>query len=646
MFRRSVPLFHWRSDPDLVEWAGDWGRNGLGSWKAGCDRMALVSMRGVGLAFGGPKLLDAVDWQVERGERVGLVGRNGAGKSTLMRLLGGEIAPDDGEVIRSQGVRIARLPQDVPAGRGGSVFDEVSAGPEATGKAGKPGPTSEPAPAHMVDKILSRMKLDPDIPFASLSSGMKRRVLLAQALVMEPDVLLLDEPTNHLDIESIRWLEDYLLRWDGTLIFVTHDRTFLSRLATRIVEVDRARLFDWSCDYSTFLERKEAALAAEEGQAALFDKRLAEEEVWIRKGIQARRTRNEGRVRALKALREERKDRRDRTGSVKMLAQEADKSGMLVMETKGAGFAYGGRTILEGADLAVMRGDKIGLIGPNGAGKTTLLRLLLGELEPTVGSIRQGTKLEIAYFDQLRAILDEEKTVQENVSDGYDNVVINGQPRHIIGYLQDFLFAPERSRTPVKLLSGGERNRLLLAKLFTKPSNLLVLDEPTNDLDVETLELLESLLIDYNGTVLLVSHDRTFLNNVATSVLSVADGIVRESPGGYDDWLRRTEAEAAAARPQPSTVKAGAVATATATGPNPAGKGRKLTNKERRELDELPKRIELLEIEQRQIHDEMAAPAFFRQEGPLIARTRAKLEAIEADLAATFERWEALEGLA
>ncbi len=603
--------------------------------------MALVSMRGVSLAFGGPKLLDAVDWQVERGERVGLVGRNGAGKSTLMRLLGGEIAPDDGEVIRSQGVRIARLPQDVPEGRGGSVFDEVSAGPEATGRAGKPGPIPEPAPAHMVDKILSRMKLDPDVPFASLSSGMKRRVLLAQSLVMEPDVLLLDEPTNHLDIESIRWLEDYLLRWDGTLIFVTHDRTFLSRLATRIVEVDRARLFDWSCDYSTFLERKEAALAAEEGQAALFDKRLAEEEVWIRKGIQARRTRNEGRVRALKALREERKDRRDRTGSVKMLAQEADKSGMLVMETKGAGFAYGDRTILEGADLAVMRGDKIGLIGPNGAGKTTLLRLLLGELEPSTGSIRQGTKLEIAYFDQLRAILDEEKTVQENVSDGYDNVVINGQPRHIIGYLQDFLFAPERSRTPVKLLSGGERNRLLLAKLFTKPSNLLVLDEPTNDLDVETLELLESLLIDYNGTVLLVTHDRTFLNNVATSVLSVSDGMVRESPGGYDDWLRRTEAEAAAARAQSSVVKAGP----TATGPTPISKGRKLTNKERRELDELPKRIELLEVEQRQIHDEMAAPTFFRQDGAVISRTKARLEAIEAELASTFERWEALEEL-
>ena len=607
--------------------------------------MALVSMRGVSLAFGGPKLLDGVDWQVERGERVGLVGRNGAGKSTLMRLLGGDLNPDDGEVIRPGGVKIARLPQDVPQGRGGTVFDEVAAGPEATAKGGRGvGSSPEPAPPHLVDKILSRMKLDPDAPFGALSSGMKRRVLLAQALVLEPDVLLLDEPTNHLDIESIRWLEDYLLRWDGTLIFVTHDRTFLARLATRIVEVDRARLFDWSCDYPTFLDRKEAALAAEERQAALFDKRLAEEEVWIRKGIQARRTRNEGRVRALKALREERKERRDRTGSANMLAQEAERSGSLVMQTKAAGFAYGDRTIIAGADLAVMRGDKIGLIGPNGAGKTTLLRLLLGQLEPTTGSVRQGTKLEIAYFDQLRAVLDEEKTVIDNVSDGYDNVVINGQPRHVIGYLQDFLFAPERSRTPVKLLSGGERNRLLLAKLFTKPSNLLVLDEPTNDLDVETLELLESLLIDFNGTVLLVSHDRTFLNNVATSVLAVDAGQVRESAGGYDDWLRRSEAEAAAAQ---AASAAAAAATAPKAGPAAgAARGRKLTNKERRELDELPKRIELLEIEQAKLHDEMAAPAFYRQDGATIAQTKARLDAIEADLMTTFERWEALEGLA
>ena len=358
--------------------------------------MALVSMRGVSVAFGGPTLLDRVDWQVERGERVGLVGRNGAGKLTLMRLLHGDLKPDDGEVIRPQGVRIARLPQEVPEGRGGSVFDEVAAGLDEAGDG------SKAAPDHAVDKVLSRMKLDPDVPFESLSSGMKRRVLLAKSLVLEPDVLLLDEPTNHLDIESIRWLEEYLLRFGGTLVFVTHDRTFLSRLATRIVEVDRGRLFDWSCDYSTFLERKEAALAAEDRQAALFDKRLAEEEVWIRKGIEARRTRNEGRVRALKAMREERRARRERTGNARMLAQEAERSGMLVIEAKEAGFSYGDRTIIRDASIAIMRGDKVGLIGPNGSGKTTLLRLLLGEVEPTQGSVRRGTNLEIAYFDQLR----------------------------------------------------------------------------------------------------------------------------------------------------------------------------------------------------------------------------------------------------
>ena len=590
--------------------------------------MALVSMRGVSVAFGGPTLLDRVDWQVERGERVGLVGRNGAGKSTLLKLLHGDLKPDDGEVLR-QGARIARLAQEVPRGRGGSVFEEVAAGDEEGG---------EHAPAHAVDRVLSRMKLDADAPFESLSSGMKRRVLLAKALVLEPDVLLLDEPTNHLDIESIRWLEEYLLRFGGTLVFVTHDRTFLSRLATRIVEVDRGRLFDWSCDYPTFLERKEAALAAEERQAALFDKRLAEEEVWIRKGIQARRTRNEGRVRALKAMREERRDRRERTGNSRMLAQEAERSGALVIEAKDAGFSYDDRAVIQDASVAIMRGDKVGLIGPNGSGKTTLLRLLLGEMEPTEGSVRQGTKLEVAYFDQLRAALEEEKTVQQNVSE-YDQVVINGQPRHIIGYLQDFLFPPERSRTLVKLLSGGERNRLLLAKLFTRPSNLLVLDEPTNDLDVETLELLESLLIEYQGTVLLVSHDRTFLNNVVTSVLSVeTDGQVRESGGGYDDWLRRSEMEAEArSKAAPGPPRGSAQAP-------PAREGaRKLAYKEKRELEDLPKKIELLEAEVAAIHEKMGDPGFYQQDRAEIAAANAGLARAEAELVTSYARWEALE---
>ena len=591
--------------------------------------MALVSMRGVSVAFGGPTLLDRVDWQVERGERVGLVGRNGAGKSTLLKLLHGDLKPDDGEILR-QGARIARLAQEVPRGRGGSVFEEVAAGDDEEG--------GEHAPTHAVDRVLSRMKLDADAPFESLSSGMKRRVLLAKALVLEPDVLLLDEPTNHLDIESIRWLEEYLLRFGGTLVFVTHDRTFLSRLATRIVEVDRGRLFDWSCDYSTFLERKEAALAGEERQAALFDKRLAEEEVWIRKGIQARRTRNEGRVRALKAMREERRDRRERIGNSRMLAQEAERSGALVIEAKDAGFSYGDRTVIKDASVAIMRGDKVGLIGPNGSGKTTLLRLLLGEMEPTEGLVRQGTKLEVAYFDQLRAALEEEKTVQQNVSE-YDQVVINGQPRHIIGYLQDFLFPPERSRTLVKLLSGGERNRLLLAKLFTKPSNLLVLDEPTNDLDVETLELLESLLIEYQGTVLLVSHDRTFLNNVVTSVLSVEpDGQVRESGGGYDDWLRRSEMEAEARSKAATGPAKGSAPAATAREGT-----RKLAYKEKRELEALPKKIEQLEAEVSATHEKMGDPGFYQQDRAEIAAANAGLAKAEVELSLAYARWEELE---
>jgi ATP-binding cassette subfamily F protein uup len=591
--------------------------------------MALLSMRGVRVAFGGPTVLDGVDWQLERGERVGLVGRNGAGKSTLMRLLHGDLRPDDGEILRPQGVRVARLPQDVPEGRGGTVLAEVSAGQG----------DAEDVPEHAALKILSRMGLDPEARFAALSSGMKRRVLLAQSLVLEPDVLLLDEPTNHLDISSIRWLEEYLLRFGGTLVFVTHDRTFLAKLATRIVEVDRGRLFDWSCDYPTFLERKEAALAAEEGQNALFDKRLANEEVWIRKGIEARRTRNEGRVRALKAMREARASRREKTGTARIQAQEADRSGALVIEAKGAGFSYGDRTILADATTTIMRGDKVGLIGPNGSGKTTLIRLLLGQLEPTSGSVRLGTNLEIAYFDQLRATLDEDRTVLENVGEGYDHVVINGQPRHVLGYLQDFLFPPERSRTPVRLLSGGERNRLLLAKLFTKPSNLLVLDEPTNDLDVETLELLEGLLVEYSGTVLLVSHDRSFLNNVVTSTLSVEpDGQVREAAGGYDEWLRRVEAEAASAA---QSNRAAVVAE-----PPSKEKTRKIGFKERRELEELPRRIEALETEQAALLDEMGNPSFYQRESRDIARARTRLEEVQRDLAIAYERWESLESMA
>jgi ATP-binding cassette subfamily F protein uup len=588
--------------------------------------MALLSLRDVRLAFGGPLLLDGVSAQFERGERIGLVGRNGEGKSTLLRILRGDLAPDGGEVIRQQGLTIRHLRQDVPEGRNGTVFDEVADGGHSDA-------------AHRVDEMLSRMALDPDAPFAALSAGMKRRVLLAKALLDDPDVLLLDEPTNHLDIRSIRWLEDFLARFAGTLIFVTHDRVFLQKLATRILELDRGRLFDWSCDYSTFLERKEAALAAEEQQQALFDKRLAQEEVWIRKGIQARRTRNEGRVRALKAMREERTKRRERIGTAKVQIQEADRSGALVIEAKSVGFAYGDSPVISELTTTIMRGDKVGIIGPNGAGKTTLLRLLLGRLTPSSGTVKHGTNLEIAYFDQLRASLDEDKTVQENVGEGYDSIVVNGQSRHVIGYLQDFLFPPERSRCPVRILSGGERNRLLLAKLFTKPSNVLVLDEPTNDLDVETLELLESLCVDYPGTILLVSHDRAFLNDVVTSTLVIdPEGVVKEYDGGYDDALRQNAFEPKEP-PKPSPVSTTKIEPSRPSVP-------KLSFKDRQELERLPKQIEEWEAQQASIHATMADPAFYSRDREAIAREAAALEEIETKLQQAYARWEELESLA
>jgi ATP-binding cassette subfamily F protein uup len=588
--------------------------------------MALVSLRGVKLAFGGPPLLDGVDLMIEPGERVCLLGRNGEGKSTLLKLIRGDLEADEGEAIRQQGLRVARLPQEVPDGRGGTVADEVAAGlaHHADG------------PDHRVDAVISRMGLDPAARFADLSTGMKRRALLAQAIVEEPDILLLDEPTNHLDIESIRWLEDFLLRYGGTLVFVTHDRVFLAKLATRIVELDRGRLYDWACDYPTFLKRKEQALAAEEQQNALFDKRLAQEEVWIRKGIEARRTRNEGRVRALKAMRDARSRRRERQGSARMQVQEADRSGTMVIEAKGASFAYDDtRPVIHDLTTTILRGDKVGIIGPNGSGKSTLLRLLLGERPPRTGTVRHGTNLEVSYFDQTKAALDDEKTVQQNVSE-YETIAIGGQSRHVLGYLQDFLFPPKRSRSLVKLLSGGERSRLLLAKLFTKPSNVLVLDEPTNDLDVETLELLEGLLVGYQGTVLLVSHDRAFLNDVVTSTLVIEpDGRVKEYDGGYDDYLRQRQAETPVeSSPTPSRATAA-----------PAERPRRLGFKEKRELDALPGRIEALEAAREDLHREMADPAFYRRDAGAVVEAKAKLESLEAELAGAYERWEDLEGL-
>src|SRR5436190_3772339 len=497
--------------------------------------MPLVSVKDLRIGYRGPALLDGVSCQSEPGERIGLLGRNGSGKTTFMRILSGQVQPDGGQVTFMPGTKFSLLPQDVPQNIAGSVSEVVAAGlPHLTGEHETAWQAEQ-----RVERVLAEMELPRDAECQSLSSGMKRRVLIAQAVVAAPDLLLLDEPTNHLDLAAIEWLEQFLARWGTTLMFVTHDRMFLRKLATRIFEIDRGRLFDWSCDYDTFLKRKEDALAAEEVQNALFDKKLAEEEVWIRTGIKARRTRNEGRVRALEAMRRQRTQRPAANSKVQLAIQEASKSGVLVAEVEDVSFAYGERTIVRNFSTSIMRGDKIGIIGPNGAGKTTLLRVLLGQLQPQAGSVRLGTNLQIAYFDQLRQQLNEEASVQENVGDGYDSVKVGDSSRHIIGYLQDFLFSPERARTAVRFLSGGERNRVLLAKLFAKPANVIVLDEPTNDLDAETLELLEERLVQFSGTVLLVSHDREFLNNVVTSTIVFEAGGVKEYVGGYDDWLRQ-----------------------------------------------------------------------------------------------------------
>jgi ATP-binding cassette subfamily F protein uup len=488
-----------------------------------------------------------------------------------------------------------------------------------------------------IEGVIARMSLDSAAAFDALSSGMKRRVLLARALVSRPHILLLDEPTNHLDIEAIRWLEEFLLREGLTLVFVTHDRMFLQRLATRIIEVEGARLFDWTCDYATFQARKIATLEAEAGQDELFDKKLAEEEVWIRKGIEARRTRNMGRVRALEKMREERRNRRAKTGNVRMLTQEAERSGNLVTDAQHVCVSFDGRAILKDLSTTIYRGDRIGIIGPNGSGKTTLLRVLLGELTPDQGTVRIGTNLQVSYFDQLRAQLDDDKPAWENVADGNDMVSINGKSRHIMGYLQDFLFSGERARSLVRYLSGGERNRLLLAKMFTRPSNLLILDEPTNDLDAETLELLEELLADYPGTLLLVSHDRTFLNNVVTSTLVFeGDGQFKEYAGGYDDWVRQKSAGSEPVTPlaaKPQAIRA------------PRDRTKKLSYKEQRELESLPVLIETLETEQTQLQQKFAEPGFFQQPGAEIARLTNRLESLQQELQTAYSRWETLEAV-
>ncbi|MDT8441596.1 MAG: ATP-binding cassette domain-containing protein [Desulfuromonadales bacterium] len=624
--------------------------------------MSLIDLRHIELAFGGPPLLDDIALRIEAGERIGLLGRNGTGKSTLLKILAGELPPDRGTIDRRQGLRTALLAQDVPADLHGSVFQAVAAGlgpagerlgryhqlsrSVATATAERMAALSELQQAiegedgwrlqQNVEQALSRLRLDGDAAVATLSGGVLRRVLLARALAQEPDILLLDEPTNHLDIASIVWLEEFLRRSALTLVFVTHDRAFLRSLATRIIEVDRGRLYDFAGDYETFLLRKEEVLHAEAREWERFDKKLAEEEVWIRKGIKARRTRNEGRVRALQQMRAERRQRRDRLGAARLQLHEAERSGKLVAEVTGLSFAWDGRPIVKDVSTTILRGDRIGIIGPNGAGKTTLLKLLLGELRPDAGEVRLGTNLQILYFDQLREQLDPDLTVQQNLAGDQDHVLVGGRSRHVIGYLQDFLFTPDRARTPVRILSGGERNRLLLARLFTREANVLILDEPTNDLDLETLDLLEELLADFQGTLFLVSHDRDFLDRVVTSTLVFeGDGRVGEYVGGYADWLRQRRLPAQTPPPKPP----------------PAAKPRRdrprrLSFRERQELEQLPARIEQLEAEQTALHTRLADPAFYREAGSAVAEAGARLTAIEGELDALLLRWEELEALA
>ena len=584
--------------------------------------MALLSLQEVSVRFGGPWLLDGATLNVERGERVCLLGRNGEGKSTLLKIAAGRLAPDVGEVVRARDLAVAMMPQVVPDDLAGTVLDVVRRGARPELDAGQRDLQAR--------KTVSLMELDPAAECAALSGGMKRRVLLAQALAAEPDLLLLDEPTNHLDVESIEWLETFLLRFPGAILFVTHDRAFLRKLATRIVELDRGQLRSWACDYDRYLERKAAALADEERQNAVFDKKLAQEEVWLRRGVKARRTRNEGRVRELLKLRSERAARRELGGPVKATLQEAERSGYKVVVAKGLGRQYDGCWLFRGLDLTICRGDKVGILGPNGCGKSTLIRTLLGQEAPDEGTVAHGTKLEIAYFDQLRAELDENQTVFDSVADGNESVTVDGRRKHVIGYLEEFLFTPERARSPVKVLSGGERSRLLLARLFARPANVLVLDEPTNDLDIETLELIESLLVEYSGTVLLVSHDRQFLNEVVTSTLAFeGDGAVREYPGGYDDWLAQRKVAAAAPEPE----RAAPI----------AAKARKLGNKERKELQEIPGRISTLESELEELHRRMAEPGFYKNAPADIQAATARTLSIPQELDRLFARWAELE---